>query len=216
MRVACDGDAPAVEIARVIELAQLFQSLPAVEICRGVIRIGFGDGCEGGDRSMEIAGFDVFHRQSIAGERARRVLIEELLQDFDAGGFQTVRIPLVACPFFRPVRLMEWGSGRAPLGGIFTGECERGGAGDARLCNFGYARGLCAHFPAGTVADAVRFSVAESADGLVRLIWILEKDHAPLEHGLLEYRESTRDFVVAPEGILGAQARVFLENYLRR
>jgi hypothetical protein len=111
---------------------------------------------------------------------------------------------------------MEWSSGRAPLGGMFHGECERGGPGDAKLCNFGYARGLCSHFPDGPVADAVRFSVAGSEDGVVRLIWILEKDHAPLEHGVLEFRESSREFVEAPPGVLGVQARTFLENYLRR
>ena len=123
----------------------------------------------------------------------------------------------MACPFFKPSRLMEWGSGRTPLGGMFQGECDlKYGAGDARLCNFGYARGLCVHFPEGSAADAVRFSVTGSADGMVRLVWILEKDHAPMEHGVFEYRESTSEFVDAPEGVLGVQARVFLENYLRR
>ncbi len=111
---------------------------------------------------------------------------------------------------------MEWSSGRAPLGGMFEGQCERNGAGDARLCNFGYARGLCAHFPDGSGADAVRFSVAGSSDGVGRLVWILEKDHAPVEHGVWEYLEATGEFVEAQEGTLGIQARAFLENYLRR
>jgi hypothetical protein len=122
----------------------------------------------------------------------------------------------VACPFFRPLRLMSWSSGRAPLGGMFEGECEQRGAGNARLCNFGYARGLCGDFPEGTAADAVRFSVARKSDGMVTLIWILEKDHAPKEHGLLEYRESTREFIAPAGGVLGVQARVFVENYLQR
>lgn len=112
---------------------------------------------------------------------------------------------------------MEGNSGRAPLGGLFEGECEiERGAGEPRLCNFGYARGLCASFPEGTVADAVRFSVVDSADGLVRVVWILEKDHAPVEHGELEYLESSGEFVEKPEGVLGVQARVFVENYLER
>lgn len=112
---------------------------------------------------------------------------------------------------------MEWGSERAPLGGLFEGVCEIAvGAGEARLCNFGYARGLCASFPEATVADAVRFSVAGSSDGVVKMVWILEKDHAPVEHGFLEYRESTGEFVEKPQGVLGAQARVFVENYLGR
>ena len=37
-----------------------------------------------------------------------------------------------------------------------------------------------------------------------------------MEHGVFEYRESTSEFVDAPEGVLGVQARVFLENYLQR
>jgi len=121
----------------------------------------------------------------------------------------------MACPFFRPLRPLEWSSGRAPLGAIFEGECERGGTGEARFCNFGYARGLCAEFPDGSMADAVRFSVIGTTQGIVRMIWILEKDHAPIEHGFLEYAESTRGFVAEPAGVLAIQARVFIENYLR-
>ena len=111
---------------------------------------------------------------------------------------------------------MEWSSGRAPLGAIFEGECERSGTGEARFCNFGYARGSCAEFPEGSAADAVRFSVSGNAGGIVKIIWILEKDHAPLEHGLLEYAKSTGAFVAEPAGVLAVQARVFIENYLRR
>jgi len=110
---------------------------------------------------------------------------------------------------------MEWSSGRAPLGAIFEGECERLGTVVTRFCNFGYARGRCADFPDGPAADAVRFSVAGNTDGIVRIVWILEKDHAPLEHGFLEYKESTGAFVAEPAGVLAAQARVFVENYLR-
>lgn len=111
---------------------------------------------------------------------------------------------------------MEWGAGRAPLGGMFHGDCEKRGTGDARLCNFGYARGSCASFPEAALADAVRFSAAGSSDGVVRLVWILEKDHAPVKHGFLEYREPAGEFVEKPEGVLGAQARAFIENYLAR
>ena len=122
----------------------------------------------------------------------------------------------MACPFFRPLRPTEWSTARAPLGAIFEGECERGGSGEARFCNFGYARGLCAEFPDGSAADAVRFSVSGTAKGIVKIVWILEKDHAPLEHGLLEYTKSTGAFVAEPSGVLAVQARVFIENYLRR
>lgn len=50
----------------------------------------------------------------------------------------------------------------------------------------------------------------------MKIVWILEKDHAPLEHGLLEYTKSTGAFVAEPSGVLAVQARVFIENYLRR
>jgi len=111
---------------------------------------------------------------------------------------------------------MEWSSGRAPLGAIFEGECERSGTAEARFCNFGYARGSCAEFPDGSAADAVRFSVSGSTDGIVKIIWILEKDHAPVEHGFLEYTKSTGAFLGEPAGALAVQARVFVENYLLR
>lgn len=120
----------------------------------------------------------------------------------------------MACPFFKPTRLMDWSPGRAPLNGMFEGECERGGATDPRLCNFGYARSLCAHFSDGP--DAVRFSVVRRQKGIVKLIWILERDHSPSEHGLVEYCESTGKFIEALEGPLEAQARAFVEQYLRR
>ncbi len=123
----------------------------------------------------------------------------------------------VACPFFRPTRAMEWSTGRAPLGAMFEGDCDGAWTvGEPRLCNFGYARGLCAEFPDGSGADAVRFSVSGNADGIVKIVWILEKDHAPVEHGFLEYTKSSGVFVAEAEGALGVQARVFVENYLRR
>jgi hypothetical protein len=69
------------------------------------------------------------------------------------------------------------------------------------LCNTGYARGRCDRFPAGAFADAVRFS--RTADG--RLIYILEKDHAPVEHGEMD---AARD----PREPLASQARAFLAS----
>ena len=48
---------------------------------------------------------------------------------------------------------------------------------DPELCNFGYARGRCASFPADAPADAVRF------DGNR---YILERNYQPLEFGRLD------------------------------
>ena len=122
----------------------------------------------------------------------------------------------MACPFFKPSRKLDWSTGRAPLGAMFEGECANGGTGDKKLCNFGYARGVCAAFPDASAADALRFSVAGSAGGIVRIVWILEKDHAPVEHGVLEYRESTGEFVEKTYGVLEEQAQAFVANYLSR
>ena len=67
------------------------------------------------------------------------------------------------------------------------------------LCNCGYARGLCAHFPQETAPDAVRF--AQKAEAL---LYILEKDHAPLAFG--EFRESEHSAAIV------AQAQAFLSG----
>jgi hypothetical protein len=75
---------------------------------------------------------------------------------------------------------------------------------------------LCPEFPDTSAADAVRFSVSGNADGIVKIVWILEKDHAPVDHGFLEYTKSTAAFAVEPAGTLAVQARIFVENYLRR
>lgn len=84
------------------------------------------------------------------------------------------------------------------------------------LCNCGYARGRCEHFPADTAADAVRFSITTEQDGIVRLVYVVERDYSPAEHGLLEYSiaESRLDGQVSE--VLAAQARAFLASYLRR
>ena len=73
------------------------------------------------------------------------------------------------------------------------------------VCNCGYARGRCEHFPAGMEADAVRFSMG--ADG--RLIYIFEKDHAPLEHGVI-------DAATDPREPLASLARAFKESHRQK
>ena len=67
------------------------------------------------------------------------------------------------------------------------------------LCNCGYARGRCAHFPAESSADAVRFALEPET---LKLRYILEKDHAPLAFG--EFLESEHGAAMV------AQARAFL------
>ena len=65
------------------------------------------------------------------------------------------------------------------------------------LCNRGYARESCAHVPA-DAPDAIRFAWNASR----QLIYILEKDHAPVEHGVVD--------VLDHEEPRASQARAFM------
>lgn len=127
----------------------------------------------------------------------------------------------MACPFFLPVRRLDSGgwnpAPRLPLGDAYGGSChapagaplEPPEAVQRELCNCGYARQRCSHFPDNGAADAVRFSVTDDQDGRVTLLYILEKDHAPMEHGLFDDAAGARE-------PLASQARVFVESYLRQ
>jgi hypothetical protein len=111
------------------------------------------------------------------------------------------------------------------LGDPYAGACharpadivEPPEARQRELCNCGYARGRCDRFPGDSAADAVRFSITGDEAGRVRLVYIVEKDHAPAEHGALEYgvAEASLDGPRTSE-LLAQQARAFLESYLRR
>jgi hypothetical protein len=148
------------------------------------------------------------------------------------------------CPFFFPQSVLDSGgwdpAPRLPLIDAWSGECHAPGAvpGFAppeehqwELCNLGYARGACPHFPVSSDApDAVRFTVlrpiaepAESrAESPERLFYILERDHTPVEHGSLGLREYATDLdldrsarvPLAP--IRVAQARAFLHSLQTR
>lgn len=126
----------------------------------------------------------------------------------------------MGCPFFEPQRLLEPGPWteywvhrpRLPLGEAWSGVCHAISnethtppeEHQRELCNCGYARGRCENFPASPAADAVRFSVIGNEP--LRLVYILEKDHAPIEHG--EFDPNTES-----DGILARQARAFMRSY---
>jgi hypothetical protein len=69
------------------------------------------------------------------------------------------------------------------------------------LCNCGYARGRCPDFPVDAEADAVRFSMKGGT-----VVYIFEKDHAPLRHGVLTLSGASAD------ALLLSQARAFAES----
>jgi hypothetical protein len=109
----------------------------------------------------------------------------------------------VACPYFVPLeKRAERFSFRLPLGAFWIGECAADGgaraAEDFQLneCNYGYSRGQCPRFPSNAEWDAVRFTRRGEA-----LLFILEKDHAPVRFGPLE--------TIEPGTILEKQARAW-------
>jgi hypothetical protein len=115
---------------------------------------------------------------------------------------------------------------RFPLGDSFGGACHARPADiiepseaqqQRELCNCGYARTRCDRFPGGRAPDAVRFSVTEDTPNRLLVVYVVEKDHAPVEHGTLDYRisDSHLDGPVISEALI-QQARAFLESYLRR
>jgi hypothetical protein len=85
------------------------------------------------------------------------------------------------------------------------------------LCNLGYARGRCARFPVADGPDAVRFAVTHHAGGIVRIIWVREKDHHPLDHGPLEYAVADQKFTTSDaDQTVRDQAHAYIASYLRR
>jgi hypothetical protein len=84
-------------------------------------------------------------------------------------------------------------------------------------CNFGYARTRCDRFPGGSAPDAVRFSVTDDTPTRLLIVYVVEKDHAPVEFGTLEYSvtDSHLDGPVISD-IRMQQARAFIESYLSR
>ena len=129
----------------------------------------------------------------------------------------------MACPFFAPSRRIEITAWilppRYPLGDLFSGTCHASPSNltdghEEEWCNCGYARGRCDRFPEGA-PDAVRFSVTEDTPARLSLVYVVEKDHAPVEHGTLEYlvAHARLDGPVISD-ILAEQARAFLECYL--
>ena len=120
----------------------------------------------------------------------------------------------MACPYFVPLEIWpDWtGPRRVPLGEPYRGSCSATAAeialeAQAAICNFGYARARCPHYPASATIDAVRFSMTTRSD----LVWIAERDYAPLGHGIgtpPEYRALAEAFLSSyhkgkcPQGIL--------------
>lgn len=122
----------------------------------------------------------------------------------------------MACPYFvpgEPLGEERWlQPPRTPLGGLHRGACAADPAAEIpdltleEVCNWGYARGRCPRFPADQPVDALRLTQLKEDSG-IRLVWIEEADHRPLEHG---------DWTPGCRGAaLDAQARAFLARQRR-
>lgn len=82
-------------------------------------------------------------------------------------------------------------------------------------CNCGYGRGKCAVFPADAECDALRYSIAEDRGVEIEIVFVYEKDYAPLRHGRAIYSRENRE-VTGLAGIAAVQAGAFAAGYARR
>jgi hypothetical protein len=84
------------------------------------------------------------------------------------------------------------------------------------VCNLGYGRHSCEHFPPTSAADAIRFHVTKDAGELISIQYVFENDCWPGEHGTFD-SSNTQEFSPAlANETLRRQAKVFLESYRRR
>jgi len=110
-----------------------------------------------------------------------------------------------------------------PLGDVWAGTCDAGpvpAAPDESLlvrCNLGYARGACVRLQDADGPDSIRFSVSQDEGGLIRLYYVVERDHHPYAHGPLAFDTGRGEFTdPPPDENLRLQARAYLSSYLRR
>lgn len=113
---------------------------------------------------------------------------------------------------------------RLPLGEFYEGECRANSAAPlptgetiTTFCNNGYGRGSCDRFPHDSTADAVRFHIALSEPGAVRLQYVVENACWPTADGFLDFSKASSQFVALhPDPIVQRQAEAFLDSFLRR
>ena len=114
---------------------------------------------------------------------------------------------------------------RMPLGDTWSGACHADAASPftpddhvlSDLCNMGYARGKCPHFPEIHTSDAVRFLITSDRDDTIQVAYSMERDHYPETHGTLAYSRAQSVFTGhAANASLEQQARAYVMSYLRR
>jgi len=139
----------------------------------------------------------------------------------------------MACPFFAPQRRLDPGawtaSSQAAFGRPVFGFCHAlSGTSFAppeehqrELCNRGYARGLCAHFPGSGAADAVRFPSPAIAAGVCASSMFSKRTTPRSLMETLNFRPPIfkpaifRPAAAPADDLLLRQARAFVESYLK-
>ena len=149
----------------------------------------------------------------------------------------------MACPYFMPVEKMENGSwphpSRLPLGCGWKGHCTAPGHEEQvpsqgvleAFCNLGYASS-CAWAPTQRLWDSVRFAaiapLERKARGksfiapdeparVLRLTYVCERDHCPVEHGELEFDLAANSWLKPhADARIQKMAGCFLESYLKK
>jgi hypothetical protein len=81
----------------------------------------------------------------------------------------------------------------------------------------GYARGRCARFMGIDAGDAVRLLIAQDRDELIRIEYVVERDHHPHGRGAFDYQK-TRGALTPPaeDPLLERQVLAYVGSYLRR
>jgi hypothetical protein len=82
-------------------------------------------------------------------------------------------------------------------------------------CNLGYAK--CSRLPQERAADCVRYAVGADGEQRIVLTWVLERGHAPGQHGHAEYDCGAGRFAAPhPDPQVQRQLECYLEQYLAR
>jgi hypothetical protein len=144
----------------------------------------------------------------------------------------------VACPFFMPLAKLENGNWlhahRLPLGCGWSGHCTAPGhegqipsqAELVEFCNLGYAK-TCSRMPSEHAWDSVRFGVkamflegqtdGQKQVGLFQVRYICERDHRPIEHGVLEFDVDSGQWRVRhADARVQRMAECFVAAYLEK
>jgi hypothetical protein len=145
----------------------------------------------------------------------------------------------MACPYFMPVEKLENGSwphpARLPLGAGWRGHCTAPGHEGEQpaqdileaFCNLGYAE-PCQWAPLIRDWDAVRFAVASPPDAarsgssdapatVLRLDFVCERNHRPVENGGLEFDLARATWLQRHDDPrIQKMAECFLESYLKK